>query len=115
MFCWVYSKLSCLVNLSNSNNELSENAFNTFFGFFVSNTIQIYKTNLNKLKNTKTCPVFYLMIMLLIVSAFLDRPILLNGNKGVYVLKCHSRTTLKWNKACVVELLVDSEWKVWLL
>ena len=83
--------------------------FSDFHYVFVSNVIQIYKTNLNKLKNTKTCPVFYLMIMLLIVSAFLDRPILLNGNKGVYVLKCHSRTTLKWNKACVVELLVDPE------
>ena len=49
------------------------------------------------------------MIMILIVSAFLDRPILLNGNKGVYMLKCHSRTTLKWNKACVVEWLVVSK------
>ena len=59
----------------------------------------------NRTKDTKNQDVssFSKLIMILIVSAFLDRPILLNGNKGVYMLKCHSRTTLKWNKACVVE------------
>ena len=62
-----------------------------------------------KYKRYQDVSSFNAMIVILIVSAFLDRPILLNGNKGVYMLKCHSQTTLKWNKACVAELLVDSQ------